>query len=243
MATEILTETLAQPIQAKMDEIPPLPLENGDRLTRAEFERRYDAMPGLKKAELIEGVVFMPSPVRFKKHAQPHSDIHGWLFTYRVATPGVSIGDNTTLRLDPDNEPQPDLVLRVDEALGGGSLVSDDDYLEGSPELIVEVAASTASYDLHDKFKIYRRNGVREYIVWRVYERQVDWFSLQNEKYVRLVADAEGVVESRVFPGLRLNVNALVAGDLERVLSDLQQGLASEAHAAFVQQLSAAKEK
>ena len=40
-----------------------LPLEHGDHLTREEFERRYEAMPHVRKAELIEGVVYMPSPV------------------------------------------------------------------------------------------------------------------------------------------------------------------------------------
>ena len=106
MATEILTETVARSVQTNADEAWPLPLENGDRLTRAEFERRYEAMPGLKKAELIEGVVFMPSPVRFKSHGKPHSQINGWLFNYSVATPGTEVADNSTLRLDPDNEPQ-----------------------------------------------------------------------------------------------------------------------------------------
>lgn len=244
MPTETLTETLTQPVQPGSKEVfpPPLPLENGDRLTRGEFELRYEAMPEVKKAELIEGVVHMPSPVRLSSHGKPHGKVMSWLGVYYASTPGVDFADNATLRLDPDNEPQPDAMLFI-EAVGGRSHASDDDYLEGSPELIVEVASSTASYDLHEKFKIYRRNGVQEYVVWRVYEKQIDWFSLQNEKYVRLAPDAAGVVESRVFPGLRLNVNALINGDLARVLADLQQGLASEAHAAFVQKLSAAEKK
>jgi Uma2 family endonuclease len=242
MTTEILTEALAQPVQPGADEVWPLPLENGDRLTRGEFETRYEAMPEVKKAELIEGVVYMPSPVRLSSHGKPHGKVMSWLGVYCASTPGVDFADNATLRLDPDNEPQPDAMLFI-EASGGHSHASDDDYLEGSPELIVEVASSSASYDLHEKFKIYRRNGVQEYVVWRVYDRQIDWFSLQNERYVRLAPDAAGVVESRVFPGLRLNVNALVVGDLARVLADLQQGLASQAHAAFVKKLAAAAEK
>ena len=156
----------------------PLPLENGDRLTRIEFERRYDAMPHLKKAELIEGVVYMPSPVHFESHSKPHVSIITWLATYSLDTPGVEVGDNATVRLDMDNEPQPDALLRLDSALGGSSHLSDDDYIEGPPELIVEIAASSASYDLHDKLNVYRRNGVKEYMVWRVYEEALDWFWL-----------------------------------------------------------------
>src|SRR2546427_3449968 len=108
METEILTDAAEQPLTpvAKMPtELPPL--EGGDRLTRSEFERRYDAMPQLKKAELIEGVVYMPSPVRCKSHGQPHGQIMSWVGVYSAATPGVDFADNATLRLDPDNEPQP----------------------------------------------------------------------------------------------------------------------------------------
>ncbi len=219
------------------------PLENGDRLTRSEFERRYEAMPELKKAELIEGVVYMPSPVRHKGHSVPHGQIIGWLAVYCAATPGVELGDNGTIRLDSDNEPQPDAFLRLESACGGQSRLSEDDYLEGAPELIVEVAASSASYDLHDKKRAYRRNGVREYVVWRVYDRKVDWFCLEQEKYVRLQPDEGGVIESRVFPGLRLEVKALLSGNLAGVLAEVEKGIASAEHQAFVERLSAALKK
>ena len=148
-----------------------LPLENGDRLTRIEFERRYTAMPQLKKAELIEGIVHMGSPVRAKSHGQPHAAIMAMLSVYWVATPGVSLLDNVTVRLDLDNEPQPDALLRIES--GGRSIVSDDDYLEGAPELIAEIAASSAAYDLYDKKQVYRRNGVQEYIIWQVFDRKL----------------------------------------------------------------------
>lgn len=139
-----------------------LPLESGDRLTRTEFERRYQAMPHLKKAELIEGVVYVVSPVRSRSHGQPHAAIMGWLFTYQVATQGVDLNDNATVRLDLDNEPQPDALLRIEEIVGGQSHLSDDDYIEGALELIVEIAASSAAKDLYDKKRGYRRNGVKE---------------------------------------------------------------------------------
>ena len=213
------------------------PLESGDRLMRGEFERRYAAMPEVKKAELVEGVVYMGSPVRFESHGQPHAHVVGWLFVYCASTPGVYLGDNATVRLDPDNEVQPDALLRLEPTHGGRSQVTPDDYIEGPPELVVEIAASSASYDLHDKLRVYRRHQVPEYVVWRIYDRALDWFVLQDEQYVRLAPDENGVVRSRVFPGLWLAAEALLGGDLAAVLAALQHGLASEAHVAFVNRL------
>ena len=208
------------------------PLENGDRLTRYEFERRYAAMPHLKKAELIEGVVYMPAALRFRSHGQPHADLIIWLGMYKIATPKVLLGDNSTVRLDLDNAPQPDAVLLID---GGQARISEDDYVEGAPELIVEIAASSAAYDLYDKKRAYRRNGVREYLVWRVYDRQLDWFSLEAGEYNLLAPDAEGVVRSQVFPGLWLATSQLLSGKMNEVLAVLQQGLNSDGHQKFCQ--------
>lgn len=213
-----------------------LPLENGDRLSRAEFERRYSAMPQLKKAELIEGMVYMASPLRFRSHGKPHAHIMTWLGTYEAATPGVELGDNATVRLDADNEPQPDALLRIDA--GGRSQISDDDYVEGAPELIVEIAASSASYDLHEKLRVYRRNGVQEYVIWRVYNCELDWLQLRDGEYVRIEPNAEGIICSEVFPGLRLDKFALLGGDLARVLEVLQQGLTTAEHQGFLESLA-----
>jgi Uma2 family endonuclease len=213
-----------------------LPLESGDRLTRDEFERRYAVMPEVKKAELVEGVVYLASPVRVKSHGQPHCDLITWLGTYRALTPGVMGCDNTTVRLDADNEPQPDILLRIDE--GGRSRITPDDYIEGAPELIVEIAASSASYDLHDKKYAYRRNGVQEYIVWQASPPSVVWFALQAGEYVALAPDAAGILRSQVFPGLWLNVEALVSGNLAQVLETLKEGISDSSHQAFVEQLS-----
>lgn len=211
------------------------PLESGDRLTRAEFERRYKAMLQRKPAELIEGIVYMPSPLRAESHGQPHARIMAWLVTYEAATPGVGVFDNAAVRLDPDNEPQPDALLRMNR--GGRSRISPDDYIEGAPELIVEIAASSASIDMHEKLKVYRRNQVQEYLVWRVYDQQFDWFRLEEEQYIQLEPDAWGMLRSRVFPGLWLDRPALLEGNLARVLEVLQQGLASAEHRAFIKQL------
>lgn len=213
------------------------PLENGDRLSRSEFEKRYHKMPKSVQAELIEGKVYMASPLRFSAHAEPHSKIITWLGVYAAATPGTRLGDNATVRLDGDNEPQPDAVLRIEPAKGGKSSVSDDDYLEGAPELIVEIAASTASYDRYDKLRVYQRNGVQEYIIWSVYEAQIEWFELQEGRYVQLNPDEENIICSRVFPGLSLSISALLSGDLATVLAQLQQSLGTAEHQAFVEQL------
>ncbi|MGH9847656.1 MAG: Uma2 family endonuclease [Blastocatellia bacterium] len=231
-------EPLRAPRLVRVASVPPL--ENGDRLTRAEFERRYEAMPHVKKAELIEGVVYLGTPVNVP-HSECHADIIGWLGNYRVATPGVACGDNGTVRIDEDNEPQPDVSLRI--KIGGASRVSKDQYLEGAPELIAEVAMSSASYDLNDKLQTYRRNGVKEYIVWQLIERKLTWFRLQEGEYVAVKPDKKGVIESSVFPGLRLHVKALLADKMADVMAELQKGIASPEHAAFVAQLAGKKRK
>lgn len=208
------------------------PLENGDRLTRAEFERRYAWMPGVNKAELIEGVVYMPSPVSLVRHAEPHARIVTWLGTFVAVTPDVRFGDNATVRLDLENEPQPDAVLFWDMARGGQTRISDDGYLEGPPELAAEVAASSVSIDLHAKLRVYRRNAVQEYLVWRVQDRAIDWFELREGDYRPLAADAAGILRSVRFPGLWLDTAALLRGDLATVLQTLQRGLQTRHDAA-----------
>ena len=217
------------------------PLQSGDRLTRPEFERRYNAMPHIKKAELVEGKVYMASPLKFEPHAEPHGDLMGWLWTYKIATPGVRLGDNPTVRLDLDNEPQPDALLMIDTAYGGSAYIGADGYVEGVPELVAEVAASSAAIDSGDKKRAYRRNGMQEYIVWQVFDQNIDWYSLTSEDYIALEAQ-DGVIKSSVFPGLWLDVAAMLAGDMPKVLAVLQQGLASEAHQNFVAQLAAQRE-
>jgi len=212
------------------------PLQAGDRLTRGEFERRYRAMPQIHKAELVEGVVYMPSPVSNEGHASPHLQLTTLFGTYWSQTPGVQCGDNGTLLLDLDNEPQPDAFVRILPQYGGQS-GDRDDYVAGAPELVAEVAASSASYDLHDKLRAYRRNGVCEYVVWRVWDREIDWFVLRAGAYERLDRGADGLYRSEVFPGLWLDAAALIAGDLAQAIHAVQQGLASVEHAEFVARL------
>jgi hypothetical protein len=209
-------------------------LEPGDRLTRQEFERRYEAMPNLKKAELIEGVVYMPSPVRLRRHGNPHFRFIAWLAHYESYTPIVIGGDNATARLDLDNEPQPDGMLLLDPAHGGQAIITDDDYVERGPELTGEISGSTVSFDLHTKLAVYRRNGVREYVVWRVLDQEIDWFSLRAGEFIPFTPDATGIFRSEVFPGLWLDAAALIHGDMPRVLEVVQLGLASPEHAAYL---------
>ena len=227
--------TQHRPHAVEKKTVPPPPLKHGEQLTREEFERRYEAMPHLKKAELIGGIVYMGSPVRADIHGKPHGYIMTWIGVYCAATPGVDFLDNTTVHLDPDNEAQPDGLLRIEA--GGTSRLNDKGYIEGAPELIVEIAGPSADYDLHEKLEAYLHNGVAEYIVWQTQEGRLDWFRLVNAEYVPMVPDADGLIESQTFPGLHLAVNALMGGDLATVLSELQKGLETDEHAAFVRQL------
>ena len=192
-------------------------LENGARMSRFEFHRRYEASD-VKRAELIEGVVYVSSPLRAQFHGEPESTLGTWLGLYRAMHPGLRSAHNSSVFLDADNEPQPDLSLWRE----GGQATVVDGYIEGAPELIAEVAASSVSVDLHSKKNAYRRNGVREYIVWRTLDEQLDWFVLEEGEYVRLEADSSGMIESREFPGLRLDVAKLLAGDLAGVLAEIR---------------------
>jgi Uma2 family endonuclease len=234
-----MTAVRSQPLLAPTPSARIPPLENGDRLTRAEFERRYLASPHVKKAELIEGVVYMPSPVRVNRHAAPHLLLSGWLFHYLRKTPGLKLfGDNATVRLDEDNEPQPDLFLALGQGAGGKATLSDDDYLEGAPDLVCEVSASSVSIDLHAKLNVYRRNGVREYLVWRTEDRAVDWFILKNGCFEPIPPE-ERILKSRAFPGLWLNVAALISGDLEALVAAIEEGVKTSEHQQLINALGA----
>ncbi len=195
-------------------------MESGDFMHSREFLRRYERMPRVKKAELIEGVVYRGSPVS-TKHAIPDGIIHGWLALYAARNPGVQFLPNATVILDAENTFQPDALLRCLPEHGGLTRVNEDGYLAGPPELIVEVAASSTSIDLRDKRRAYCRNGVREYLVWLVAEARLEWLCLEDDEYRPQMPDSEGVLHGRVFPGLRLPVAPLLAGDTAEVLAAL----------------------
>ena len=206
--------------EAAWEDVPPLVA--GDRLTREEFERRYEASPHIRKAELIDGVVYVPSPATLR-HGKPHLWLAAWVANYCAHTPGVDGGDNTTVRLDDDNEPQPDLFLfRLDSL---HCRPDEDGYVSGGPELAVEVAYSSTSYDLHQKKGVYCRHGVREYVVFQARERTFRWFELVSGRFEEREPDAAGVYRSRVFPGLWLDASAFLDSDLAAVLATLQAGI------------------
>ena len=215
-------------------------LLNGDHLTVPEFERRYWAMPEVKKAELIEGIVVMSPPVS-NTHGEAHGTITYLLKRYAQATPGVSCGSNTSVRLDGKNEYQPDVLLRIESGKLTRSKVAPDGLLDGNPELVAEIAVSSAAYDLHEKMAVYQRCLVPEYFVWQVMDSQIHWFALEQGDYVELEPRSDGVIRSRIFPGLWLDIRALLAGDEDKVSRVLEKGLRSAEHAAFVKRLAGAK--
>lgn len=192
-------------------------------LSLAEFLRRYEDMHDVKKAELIQGITYMPSPVRIDLHAKPDGLIHGWLFNYSIEH-GLEFYPNATLLLDTENSFQPDAILCSKPRKGGRVWLNEKGYLCGSPELVVEVAASTASIDLRDKLRVYQRNGVNEYIVWRTQDKAVDWFVLKEGEYVPQNAGRDHKLRSVTFPGLVLDVKALLAMDGARLVAALKQG-------------------
>jgi len=186
-------------------------------MARSEFERRYGLRPDLKKAELVEGVVHVSSPAR-DPHGTATAFAVAWLATYKARHANVAVSDNGTVRLSGDIEVQPDALLRLLPESGGQAVVDDDGFVVGAPELVVEVAYSSAPRDLNAKKRTYERAGVREYIVWRLEDAVIDWFALSDGAFVARAPDDEGMMESEVFPGLRLDVRALLAGDLARVI-------------------------
>ena len=217
---------------------PPL-LRDGDRLTRDEFMRRWEQMPDLKWAELIDGIVYMPSPV---------SDIHGdfqirlgyWLVSYTAATAGCAARDAGTWLMSEDSAPQPDLSLRIDAKFGGQSRL-DGDYPAGAPELVVEISHTTSAKDMGAKLRLYERSGVLEYVTIRPRKQQIIWRELIKGRYREIAPDKDGLLRSRIFPGLWLNPVAVWAGDVQALAATLQQGIATSEHAEFVAQLARAK--
>ena len=212
-----------------------LPLEHGQSLRADEFHQRYHAMPEVKKAELIEEIVHMPSPVDFVDHAEPHGDLFYWLKTYSIRTPGVRTGIEGTVRLGDSDEPQPDSVLFIDPRYGGQTRIGR--YLSGAPELVAEISSSTLSVDRNAKLRVYQRYGVREYIIWKIAHRAIDWLVLRDGVFQPLLPSPDGLIRGETFPGLWLDPEAMAHGRREAWLEALQRGLASPEHADFVDRL------
>lgn len=213
------------------------PLQFGDHVTMEEFEESFNAMPNLKRAELINGKVYMNAAVSWA-HGEGHGWVSYWLQTYALHTAGTSSAQDASDRITPGIMVQPDILLRIEPRQGGGTKVDHKGILTGPPELVAEVALTSRSYDLGEKFRVYQDCGVPEYVVLRVGDGEVDWFRLVNGKYERLMPDADGIIRSVMFPGLWLDPVALAAGNMKRVLAVLQLGLATPEHQAFVEKLN-----
>lgn len=235
MATVATHLTVANRSSSRAD-VPPL--ENGDSLTSQEFRRRWEAMPELKYAELIEGLVFMAAAVRHRQHGRPYRMLIAWLDRYITKTPGLDGGGNATIGLDDLNDPQPDGYCFLPSGVGGRAIITPDGYIKGPPELLIEISASTASLDLNLKFEAYQRNGVREYLVWRVLEKAIDWFVLEGGQYARLTVE-ENVYKSRIFPGLWLNAEALLRRDAKALYATLDLGMATAEYQSFADKVKA----
>ncbi len=211
-------------------------LANGDRMSRAEFHRIYSEMPEDVQAELIGGIVYLASPLR-RRYGTQHLGLGTVFGLYQARTPGVEAADNATVLLGDQGEPQPDLFLRILPEYGGQSRTTADDYVEGAPELIAEIAHSTRAIDLHAKHEDYRQYGVAEYLVACLPENELRWFDLRNDREWH--ADPDGVIRVHTFPGLWIEAAALFADDHARLITSLEQGLATPEHGQFVRQLAA----
>jgi Uma2 family endonuclease len=212
------------------------PLVAGERLDRATFHARYEAMPPETRAELIGGVVCMPSPLS-GDHGSEDNRIAGWLFHYTRFTRGVKAMGHVSAFLDDLGEPQPDAALIIKPEFGGQTHV-DSGYLSGPPELVVEVSRSSRRTDLGPKLRDYERSGVLEYLVVALDPDEIFWHRRRDGRFVRMEADPEGCFRSEVFPGLWLDLRALFEDDPNGIIATLDRGLASPEHAAFVSRLA-----
>jgi hypothetical protein len=218
------------------------PLRNGDRLDQKSFHERYEAMPAHVRAELIGGVVYMASPQKLP-HGRTTVVVGQWLVAFVQETPGTEILAGVTNILGPKSEPEPDHCLLILPEYGGQTSENEDEYLTGTPELIIETGAATQSRDLNQKKRDYEQAGVREYVVVGLRSRRVFWFALRGGKFAEVKPGPDGILRSRVFPGLWLDPDALLKRDWTRLFEVLRQGLASEEHQAFVEKLARRKRR
>lgn len=210
-------------------------LHNGDRMKQPEFHAIYEQMPEGFKAELVNGTVFVSMPLR-SPHAKDHSRLAAVLEAYAAYTPGVEVLLDATTILGNDDEVQPDLLLRVVPDRGGKPRDTYDQYVEGPPELICEIAHSSRAIDLNLKRTRYERTGVLEYIVFCINPREVRWFDFAGK--TTLQHDNNGVFRSNVFPGLWICNQALLDRNYQKVMAVLNQGLKTADHETFCSRLA-----
>jgi Uma2 family endonuclease len=212
-------------------------LKTGDRMDSATFMTIYERMPEGFRAQLIRGVVYVALPMS-ADHGGSNSDVSAWLGAYRAKTPGVRSYAGSTIRLGPQDNPEPDAALVILPGYGGQARI-DGKYLDGAPELVIEVSYSTQAYDLNDKLAAYREAGVREYVVV-LGEDRIEWLVLRDGRYETHAPEPDGLLRSTVFPGLWLDAPALLAGDIARLFAAVDRGTSTPEHAAFVARLAEA---
>lgn len=216
--------------------LPLPPLLPGQVLTGEEFLARWYAMPELKCAELLDGIVYMPSPVsRF--HGRADGRMMRWLARYADATPGTDIVPNTTWLMENRSIPQPDVALYIVPEAGGQCRYSGS-LLAGAPELIVEISYSSADNDFNIKRALYERAGVREYLTVDLLANKLSWRQLVDGAYQVIVPGDGGLLRSACFPGLWLDEAAFWQEDTARMTAAVASGLASAEHAAFADRLN-----
>jgi Uma2 family endonuclease len=213
-------------------------LRDGDRMTQREFHAIYGLMPKHVRAQLIAGRVYVASPMKVN-HGRSTPPMAALLTLYEARTPGVEAMEGSTVILSEEDEPEPDLMLRILPEYGGKSRNTSDGYVEGPPELLIEVSDTTRLLDLGDKRRQYAIHGVREYLVVDLRDRRLHWFDLTADQ--ELDAPADGVYRIKIFPGLWIDSAALFDRDLPRLLATLDAGLAAPEHAAFVASLAAVR--
>lgn len=213
-------------------------LNTGDRMSRLEFHGIYETMPKDFKAELIAGIVYVSMPLK-RPHANSHVRLSSIFDRYGARTPGLEVCDNATVFLGKKDEVQPDLCLRILPENGGQSKTTYDNYIDGAPEFVAELAHSSRAIDLHRKLSRYAKFGVLEYMVVCLWPMEIYWFDLQKSQ--RRVRPDKGIFKSAVFPGLWVDEDALLAMDYDASMQTLEQGLASGEHASFVEQLKGKK--
>ena len=217
-------------------------LESGARMDQRTFHELYKQTPDGFKAELIEGTVYVASPVS-GWHGAPHATLVGWMVIYMDATPGVRVYNDATNILNADSEPQPDAALLLDEDVGGRTRLDDKGFIHGSPELVAEVAHSSASIDLGKKMEVYEREGCSEYLVVLVREKRLRWFIRRDYGFEEQQPDAYGLLKSEFYPGLWLSTESFFDSEIRPLMKVLRKGLASPEHAAFVAELKARRTK
>lgn len=197
-------------------------LREGKVLSQEEFRRLYEKSD-LRKVELVNSKVRMPSPVNGEYHAVPHNALSTWLGVYEAYSPNVAVGIDATVKLDADNELQPDVLLLKKD---GACSPDENGYFCGPPELVAEISNTSAHFDSHMKKDVYEKCGVKEYIIWRTRLNQLEWFVLRNRTY-DVIEAVDGCIASETFPKLVLNVRALMEGNRSQVIEALMTAINS----------------